>query len=146
YGELEWREPNRATLVGLLHHPIYAGAYVYGRRESNPRRRVAGKPGSGRRWAKPEDWDGLIHDALPAYITCEQGQKNQEKLRENSARYGCGAARGTGLLAGRVYCGRCGCRMSISYSGESNARFTCDAARNQWGLPLVESRCFHDDI
>jgi DNA invertase Pin-like site-specific DNA recombinase len=27
-GELEWRRPNRVTLSNLLHHPIYAGAYV----------------------------------------------------------------------------------------------------------------------
>lgn len=29
-GELEWRRPVRATLSTVLHHPIYAGAYVYG--------------------------------------------------------------------------------------------------------------------
>src|SRR5438132_4346792 len=26
-GELEWRRPNRVTLLNILHHPIYAGAY-----------------------------------------------------------------------------------------------------------------------
>lgn len=34
---LQWRPPNQATVLGILHHPIYADAYVYVRRESNPR-------------------------------------------------------------------------------------------------------------
>ncbi len=138
-GELQWRDPNRATLLGMLHHPIYAGAYVYGRRETDARKRVPGRPGSGRRWAAPEDWEVLIHDALPAYIPWEQWQKNQAKLRENSVAYGRGAPRGSALLAGRVVCGRCGHHLSISYSGRTKARFTCDAARNQWGVPQCQS-------
>jgi len=28
-GQLTWRVPSRTTLLGILHHPIYAGAYVY---------------------------------------------------------------------------------------------------------------------
>src|SRR5512143_127119 len=28
-GELEWHRPSRPTLSNLLHHPMYAGAYVY---------------------------------------------------------------------------------------------------------------------
>jgi DNA invertase Pin-like site-specific DNA recombinase len=30
-GELEWRRPNRPTLIDMLHNPAYAGCYVYGR-------------------------------------------------------------------------------------------------------------------
>ncbi len=138
-GQLTWRVPNRNTLLGILHHPIYAGAYVYGRRKSDPSRRVAGKRRSSRRWATPEEWEVLIRDALPAYITWQQWEKNQAKLRENSTRYGRGAPRGASLLAGRVVCGRCGNRMSISYAGKNNARFTCDAARCQWGSPECQS-------
>lgn len=137
-GKLVWRPVNQATLLGLLHHPVYAGAYVYGRRETNPRKVVPGKPGRGRRWASPDDWDVLIQDKLPAYISWPQWEKNQEKLRENSVHYRAGGApRGTSLLAGRVICGRCGKRMSVCYSGQSKARFTCDMSRHQWG----ESQC-----
>jgi hypothetical protein len=31
-GELEWRRPNRMTLQCMLHSPVYAGIYAYGRR------------------------------------------------------------------------------------------------------------------
>ena len=41
-GELEWRRPNRVTLLNLLHHPIYAGAYRWGHREVDPRKKVPG--------------------------------------------------------------------------------------------------------
>lgn len=139
-GKLKWRPVNQATLLGVLHHPIYAGAYVYGRRETNPKKVVPGKPGRGRRWANRDHWDVLIQDRLPAYITWEQWEKNQEKLWENSAKYRAGGApRGTSLLAGRVICGRCGRRMSICYAGQTKARFTCDMSRNQWGDKQCQS-------
>jgi DNA invertase Pin-like site-specific DNA recombinase len=138
-GQLTWRRPNQATVLGILHHPIYAGAYVYGRRECNPRKFVPGRPGTGRRWVSADDWDVLIRDQLPAYISWEQWEKNQQKLRANSARYGAGAARGTSLIAGRVVCARCGRRMSISYAAKANARFTCDMSRNQWGLKQCQA-------
>lgn len=147
-GQLRFRPVNQATLLGILHHPVYAGAYVYGRREINPRKVVPGSSSKGRRWASRDNWDVLIKDKLPAYITWDQWEKNQQKLWENSAKYRMGGAtRGTSLLAGRVICGRCGHRMSISYSGQSKARFTCDMARNQWGQKQCQAsthdRCEH---
>lgn len=36
-GELEWRRPSLPTLCQVLHHPIYAGAYAYGRRPTDAR-------------------------------------------------------------------------------------------------------------
>jgi hypothetical protein len=41
-GELEWRRPTRETLQILLHNPVYAGYYAYGRRQVEPRRKGAG--------------------------------------------------------------------------------------------------------
>ncbi len=138
--QLVWRRANRATLLNMLHHPVYAGAYVYGRRMTDPRRRIPGRRGSGRAWARPEQWDVLIRDRLPAYITWDQYEANLSRLRDNSSKYGRGAPRdGGSLLAGIVTCGRCGKRMSISYVNRSKQRFTCDAARNQWGEPQCQA-------
>ena len=47
-GELEWRRPNRTTLVDMLHHPGYAGVYTYGRRAVQDARRQPGRPATGR--------------------------------------------------------------------------------------------------
>jgi DNA invertase Pin-like site-specific DNA recombinase len=65
-GELVWRRPNRTTLSTLLHQPIYAGAYVYGRRPTDPRRPQPGRPATGRVVAKPEDCQVLLPDHHPA--------------------------------------------------------------------------------
>ena len=43
-GDLVWHRPNRVTLSNLLHNPIYAGAYAYGRRPTDPRKMIPGRP------------------------------------------------------------------------------------------------------
>src|SRR5919109_4987970 len=83
-GELIWRRPNRNTLSNLLHHPIYAGAYVYGRRPTAPRRKQPGRPSTGRLVAKPEDCQVLLHDHHPAYISWEQFARNRRQLEANT--------------------------------------------------------------
>jgi hypothetical protein len=47
-GQLEWRRPNRETLQNLLHHPIYAGAYRWGHRQIDPRKKQPGRRSTGR--------------------------------------------------------------------------------------------------
>src|SRR5271157_1712752 len=135
-GQLVWRRPNSATLQGMLHHPIYAGAYVYGRRTSDPRKRIPGRRGTGRAWAAPEDWQVLLKDQLPAYITWEQYETNQRRLRDNSSKFGRGAPRnGCAVLGGLVVCGRCGRRMNVCYPDRSNARFIRRPQRPQTTSP-----------
>ena len=133
-GKLQWKQPNTSTLLCMLHHPIYYGTYVYGRRKTDPRKVVKGIPNSGRVWASSDLWDVLIEDKLPAYISKQQFEENQKKLWENAAKYRLGTAmRGTSMLAGRVVCGHCGRHMSVSYNGQSKERLTCEMSRNQWG-------------
>ena len=68
-GELEWRRPNRATLPNLLHHPSYAGAYRFGHRPVDPRRkqpgpadhRQADPPAGGVPGADPRPAAGVHH-------------------------------------------------------------------------------------
>ena len=44
-GQLDWRRPSLTTVRNVLAHPMYAGAYVYGRTCQNPTsRRVRGVP------------------------------------------------------------------------------------------------------
>src|SRR5215218_3974976 len=67
-GELSWRRPNRQTLHNMLRNPIYAGAYAYGRRRVDPRRRKPGGRDTGRVALPRRQWTVLIKDRLPAYI------------------------------------------------------------------------------
>ena len=140
-GELVWRRPNRMTLQNLLKHPLYAGAYVYGRRQIDPRRQQPGRPCTGRVVTRPEDWLVLLPDRVPAYISQEQYAANQARLAANRARAeAMGAVRdGPALLAGLVVCGRCGTRMGVHYSGGHRRQgYECSRRRGNYGEPYCQ--------
>src|SRR5215467_5856334 len=111
-GELVWRHPNRATIQMMLKHPLYAGFYVYGRRQVDPRRTHPERPRAGRVVMTTDEWLVLLPNHCPAYISPEQYERNQGRLQANRARADAqGAARnGSALLVGLVVCARCGCR------------------------------------
>jgi DNA invertase Pin-like site-specific DNA recombinase len=139
-GELDWRRPSRTTLSNLLHHPIYAGAYVYGRRPSDPRRQQPGRPGTGRAVAKPEECQVLLQDRLPAYISWEQFTRNQKQMEANNVQHQGPVRSGSSLLSGLLVCGRCGLRMTTQYTQNSKGlRYVCSSALSDYGTPLCQS-------
>jgi DNA invertase Pin-like site-specific DNA recombinase len=110
-GQLRWRPVRRRALYEILRHPFYAGAYAYGRSSVDPTAQASGRGKSGRRSAAREEWVCLLKDRVPAYITWDQYERNQQRLRENDR--GRGASRSASgraptLLNGRLKCGRCG--------------------------------------
>jgi DNA invertase Pin-like site-specific DNA recombinase len=145
-GQLEWHRPCRETLQSLLHHPIYAGAYRYAHRRKDPRKALPGKPQSGRR-ANDADSRILIRDRFPAYISWEQYEEIQERLAQNQSRAKAQGAprRGPSLLGGLVYCGRCGQRLMVTYSGRANRlRYQCARNMQHYGEPLCLGVTGHD--
>jgi DNA invertase Pin-like site-specific DNA recombinase len=140
-GKLEWHRPNRETLQNILHHPVYAGYYRHGHRALDPRRKVSGRPGTGRTINKPEDCSVLLENRCPAYITPQRFWANQERLAANRARTeAAGAVRqGPSLLGGILRCGRCGQRMMVAYSGRaSRLRYSCSRAMVEYAEPLCQ--------
>lgn len=139
-GELEWRRPNRASLNDMLHNPIYAGAYVYGRRPTDLRRKKPGRPSTGRLVTEFEKWEVLIKDRLPSYISWEQYEQNVRQMRLNSAQ-GTGAPRnGPSLLSGILVCGRCGMRMVTQYSNNGDGlRYSCLRRMVDYGEEFCQS-------
>jgi DNA invertase Pin-like site-specific DNA recombinase len=140
-GELEWHRPNRETLQNMLHHPVYAGYYRHGHRPLDPRRKVPGRPGTGRTINQPEDCLVLLEGRCPAYITPERFWANQERLAANRARSdAAGAVRqGPSLLGGILRCGRCGRRMTVAYSGPaSRLRYQCSRAMVDYAEPMCQ--------
>ena len=140
-GKLEWHRPNRETLQNILHHPVYAGYYRHGHRALDPRRKVPGRPGTGRTINKPEDCAVLLEGRCPAYITPERFRANQERLAANRARADAmGAVRqGPSLLGGILRCGRCGQRMMVAYSGRAcHLRYSCGRAMVDYAEPLCQ--------
>src|SRR6185436_249844 len=138
-GRLEWRRPRRSALYEMLRHPIYAGAYAYGRSPFDPTRRVAGKPKSGRRNAPPEEWVCLLQDTVPAYISWEQYEANRRRLATNDR--GGGSKKPTGraptLLNGIVRCGRAMGARNARVS--ANPRYACDWEFREYGGPRCQS-------
>ena len=139
-GQLQWRRPNRVTLQSLLHHPLYAGFYRFGHRAVDPRKKVPGRPQSGRTFRAAEECLVLLPDRLPAYISVEQFRANRERLKQNRARADSLGAprRGQALLSGLLVCGRCGYRMFVNYNNPKNGlRYNCNRALTCYG----ESEC-----
>src|SRR6266498_2567305 len=121
-GELVWRRPNRMTLQNILHSPVYAGIYAYGRRV-DPRRQRPGRPSTGRVVRGQDEWLVMIPGVLPAYITVEAYHANLARLAANAARAETpGVVRaGSALLSGLARCGRCGKRMTVRYHARGQA-------------------------
>lgn len=128
-GQLQWRRPNPTTFNQMLHHPIYAGAYSYGRRQTDPRRKVPGKPSTGQIPKPMDQWLVLLQDRLPAYISWEEYMANQQQLAKNAGGFASpGPPRnGPSLLAGLIVCGRCQRRMAVEYQ-EKHPHYSCPDA------------------
>jgi excisionase family DNA binding protein len=130
-----WREPTYSAVGAILENPLYAGAYVYGRRSTVPqagdgRRRIQRKP--------VEDWLVLLPNRVQAYITWETYQGNQARIKENAKRMaGRGAPQpGAALLTGLLRCARCGRRLSVRYGGPGRIpRYECVGDRIHHGGP-----------
>ena len=130
-GERRWAAPQYNTVLRMLHNPMYAGAYVFGRME---RRKVLVDGRVRRRQVihrSQDAWKVCLHNHHPAYISWEEFMANEHKLtdNENAPRHPGqrGAARtGHALLQGLVLCGKCGRKMHVYYSGQfACAHYRC---------------------
>ncbi len=130
-GQLEWRLATRSLVARMLHHPIYAGAYSYGRRRVDHKRTASSGAKARLREMPMSKWIVLQRDRLPAYITWERYVTNQERLLQNRYRPGSVGAPRTGkaLLTGLLVCGACGRRMQASYRSKSTAYYWCVSKR-----------------
>lgn len=138
-GQLDWRRPSISTLAQLLRHPIYAGAYAFGRRVADPNGKFSAS-NRYRPWVPMERWKVLLKDRLPAYITWDQYLKNRERIKQNqngSASLGVPRS-GTALLPGVLVCGNCGRHMQPSYHSRDKAQYAC----NHKYLDAAEASCF----
>jgi DNA invertase Pin-like site-specific DNA recombinase len=126
-GQLEWRRPCLGTILETLHHPIYAGAYTYGRCTTRAVRPYGKESKRSCKRLAIDQWEVLIRDRLPAYITWDRFLKNQQQLERNqSRRHTPGVPRrGCALLGGLVFCGHCGWRMQANYHAKDKAYYVC---------------------
>ncbi len=142
-GEVEWRPLRMGRLSSILHNPIYAGVYAYGRRQT---RQVVidGEIRTRRKRLAPDEWAVRIVDAHPAYIDWDTFLTNQNRLQANLSRmHGAteGAPKnGASLLTGVILCGRCGHRMRVDYTTHARTswRYIC-VGKNDTGQRICWS-------
>ncbi len=135
-----WQLPTYGFIQQILRNPFYAGAYVYGRRES----RVSYENGRIKKtsghYRKQEDWDVLINDHHGGYISYGQYEKNVLRMKNNSyskkTEESVGAVRsGRAILVGLIRCARCTRKMHVRYWGKggTNPRYECNGDFPQGG-------------
>jgi DNA invertase Pin-like site-specific DNA recombinase len=125
-GELVWAEIEHHDVLRLLHHPAYAGAYVYGRsrttKTADGKLHIADVPRA--------DWIVLVRDAHVGYISWEDFERNEAQLALNSQAYSpqrfSPPREGPALLQGLILCGCCGERMTVRYHQRGGQRIVPD--------------------
>jgi DNA invertase Pin-like site-specific DNA recombinase len=136
-----WRLPNYQHLLRMLKNPTYAGAFAYGRTQCRSVVVEGRSRKSGGHRVAMENWQLLLKDHHPGYISWEQYLENQRILTSNRTKshaVTCGAARkGNALLAGLLRCARCGHKLHVAYrSREGQApRYYCMTGNKEQGKP-----------
>jgi DNA invertase Pin-like site-specific DNA recombinase len=139
-GEVVWRRPHRGSIINMLTNPTYAGAYVYGRRGPDERAAATRRHRRARPSRDPEDWRVLLQDRWPAYITWATFEENQRRLMANRSKHKGVSRSGPSLLAGLLYCGRCGCRMVTCYRNNGrDLRYDCARHQINYGAPHCQA-------
>jgi len=128
-GALRWGRLTHARARTILTNPVYAGAYVFGRRRT---RQVVAADGSVRLATVelPRDqWQVLIKDHHSGYISFDQHLAIQTKLAANRTNAGERPPReGTALCQGIVFCGACGRSMQVRYASR-HPYYECSHSR-----------------
>ena len=139
---IQWQAAQYHNVLEILRHPLYAGAYVFGR--TGQRTHVVdGRARKTNGHNKPmHAWNVLLRDHHPGYISWSEFEENQRMIDENAhmkKRMSRKSARGgRALLTGLVRCGRCGRMMRVFYgmrSGHAH-RYQCPGDSALAGMAL----------
>lgn len=142
-GELVWGTLTHQRTLQVLHNPRYAGAFVYGR--YHQRRTPDGR--LTHQLLPRDEWHTVLLDAHPGFITWEEYETNQKRLRDSAHAHGPDRRRGPpregpSLLQGIVMCGVCGDRMGVRYHRRNDQLFptyVCQQDRIQHGGRICQT-------
>ena len=128
-GQIRWGRLTHARAARILTNPVYAGAYVFGRRRTRQVVHPDGSVHSSTTELPREQWQVLIHDHHEGYIGWEQFLAIEAKLAANRTNAGARPPReGTALCQGIVFCGACGRSMQVRYQ-DRHPRYECSHSR-----------------
>lgn len=142
-GEMVWGELYHSRALEVLHNPRYAGIFCFGRKQT--RKSLEGKIVT--KMLPREQWHAFIPAAHEGYISIEEYEENQGRLRECSQTHGEDRRKsppreGAALLQGIAICGLCGRRMTVRYHAGRNAtspQYQCDLEGISRSMPLCQS-------
>jgi DNA invertase Pin-like site-specific DNA recombinase len=130
--KLVWKLPTYRTVWVILTNPLYAGAYVYGRRGVRIQI-VEGRARKSKGHFKPRsEWSVLIRGHHPGYVDWEQYEQIEAMIAANTHMKSNGEAKagrgGHALLSGMLRCRRCGRMLHVSYVGSEHTipRYDCN--------------------
>jgi DNA invertase Pin-like site-specific DNA recombinase len=117
-GAVVWMALHYDTVLDVLHNPRYAGAFAFGRSRTQPT-----VDGGHRVIRLPrEQWVALVPGAHVGYLSWEEFEEHQHRLRANATAQQPGPDRqpsppreGPALLQGMAICAGCGDRMGVHY-------------------------------
>jgi DNA invertase Pin-like site-specific DNA recombinase len=124
--EITWVEPTYQAVHKILTHPMYAGAYVFGKTKYERFVDEHGVLRTRRRVLPPDQWQVCITGHHSGYIDWDTYQANQARIGANTRprrhQPGTGAVReGCALLQGLATCGTCGRKLAVFYQGPTKA-------------------------
>jgi DNA invertase Pin-like site-specific DNA recombinase len=139
-GQIHWVTPTYQMIQQVLTSPVYAGVFVYGRRKTST---LPGDPPQMQIHRLPaEEWEIVIPNIYPAYLSYDQYLANRRILHDNLYNFekkGRGAPRdGRGLLQGILICGRCGRHLTPSYSTDYRA-YVCRREQITYAQPQCQA-------
>ncbi len=142
-GDIAWAALAHSRAVYTIRNPRYAGAFVYGRYKSR-------KHADGTLHVKAipiEEWDTVIPNAHPGYITWQDYNDNLKTLQACAKAHGTDRrdhppGEGPALLQGMVVCGVCGKRMSIQYHRRNDKTipdYVCQRESTEYGTGMCQA-------
>jgi DNA invertase Pin-like site-specific DNA recombinase len=146
-GSIRWEQPYYRAVYLMLTNPIYAGTYAFGRSSVVRDIDSDGKRKTRRVRKAIAQWDVILHDHHPAYVSREEFDRIQAMMARNrpAARDEASKAlrEGSALLQGIVRCGRCGRSMTVRYHATAgrpaSPHYCCLAALAQRRAGVCQS-------
>jgi DNA invertase Pin-like site-specific DNA recombinase len=136
---IRWVRPYVKAIRVTLTNPIYAGAYAFGRTKVIKGLDEHGNQRSRRKTQTMEDWDVLINDHHPGYISWNDYLSIRRQIEKNAAAVRSEAGQvvreGSALLQGLARCGNCGRAMLVQYHGQGSKSYpyyVCNTANRHF--------------
>jgi DNA invertase Pin-like site-specific DNA recombinase len=144
--KIRWVRPYYKAIRDNLGNPLYTGAYVFGRTKVIKELDENGNSKSRQIKQNIDDWDVIIQDHHPAYISWDQYLKIQKQIEKNAAPPKSQASQvareGSALLQGLARCGNCGRAMHVNYHGQgqkSYPYYVCNTAHRNFSQGYCQS-------